>query len=63
MLAAYIGQSHAALNLAQHAHDLGFRKSALSHQNLPVGLSEKILLSMTLSLGEDYHLDEASNMQ
>jgi len=54
VLTAHICQSHATLNLAQHAHDLGFCKSALPHQNLLVGHSEKILPSKPFSLGEDY---------
>jgi hypothetical protein len=52
---AHIGQSHAAVNLAQHTHDLGVRKSALPHQNLLVLHSGKILPSKPLSLREDYH--------
>jgi hypothetical protein len=54
VLLAHFSQSDAALNLAQHTHDLSFRKSALPHQNLLVILSEKILPSMPPSLGEDY---------
>jgi hypothetical protein len=53
-MSAHIGQYHAAFNLAQNTHDLGFRKSALPHQNLLVVLFEKILPSKALSLGEDY---------
>jgi hypothetical protein len=56
MLAAHLSQGQSALNLAQDAHDPGFRKSALPRQNLLILHSEKIRPSMTLSLGEDYLL-------
>ncbi len=54
MIAAQISQTHVALKLAQNTHDLGFKKSALLHQNFLVLQSKKILLSMLLSLEEDY---------
>lgn len=54
VLPAHIGQSQSAFNLAQNAHDLGLGKSALPHSNLLVVFAEKSLLSMPLSLGEDY---------
>ncbi|MFW2544935.1 hypothetical protein ACN2XU_20060 [Primorskyibacter sp. 2E107] len=59
MLAAQLGNRHAAFSLTQDRKDLWFAKSRHLHQNLLRYLAEKSLRPHPLSFGEDYHMNPA----
>ena len=54
MLAAELRHRKPPFRLAQHAHDLAFRETALLHRNLLVDLAEKILQMNPLNDRGDY---------